>query len=78
MDEGELRRRFSHPLPTSERVVAAHEKAHRELVALALMLNELLPECREKAKAMSRIEEAAIYVDAAISRTQLRGAPGSD
>lgn len=59
--------RFRYRAPSTERAVE-HENA-RELVRdVALELDELLPEGREKALVLTHLEEALFWANAAIAR----------
>jgi signal recognition particle subunit SEC65 len=75
MDGREIARRFAYHPPSTDEVIKAHEQVRRECAALAESLNALLPDGREKAKAMNRLDEVAMYANASIARTQLGGAP---
>ncbi len=74
MDAEAIAHRFGYHPPSTPQVIAAHERVRRELAALAASMNELLPDCREKAKTMNRLDEAAMFANAAIARTQMKGA----
>ena len=69
MDQNDLERRFHyHPVNTPERR-AAHEQVRGMCLALAKELNTLLPEGREKSLAMTTLETAMFWGNAALART---------
>lgn len=70
MDSKELAHRFAYHKPSSEEVGDRHSYIRRELGALAEDLNELLPDGREKSTAITRLEEAMFWANAAIARHQ--------
>lgn len=78
MDPQAIAHRFGYHPPSTPQVIAAHERIRREMADLAKSMNELIPDCREKAKVMNRIDEAAMFANAAVARTQMRGAPTED
>lgn len=45
-----------------------HGDVRAHALALAIVLNELLPEGREKSKAMTKLEETMFWANAALSR----------
>lgn len=68
MDSAELSNRFKfHPAVAPERV-RHHEIVRSHCGRVASLYNELLPEGREKALAMTHLEEAMMWANAAIAR----------
>jgi hypothetical protein len=66
--EHELADRFAfHPASTVERQ-RAHEDVRSMLGTIAFELNSMLPEGREKALVMTKLEEATFWANAAIAR----------
>lgn len=75
MDERQLRARFEHHPPSSDRVVMAHEEVRRRFTDLALWLNEVLPDGLlggEKDRAMAALDDGCMHANACIARTQLQ------
>jgi hypothetical protein len=75
MDADQLAERFRHHPPTVPAVIAAHEVVRELAAAFARALNEALPECDEKAKALDAVDLAAMHANSAVARTQLYGHP---
>jgi hypothetical protein len=68
MDTTELRNRFQyHPAVTDERK-KDHEMVRSNLMEIAAWLNVMLPEGREKALAITKLEEAMFWANAAVAR----------
>ena len=70
MNTDELVNRFKYHPPKTDDVVAAHTAVRTQCMELALYLNGLLPEGREKALAMTHLEEVMMCANAAIARNQ--------
>ncbi|WP_188187632.1 Acb2/Tad1 domain-containing protein [Nonomuraea sp. SYSU D8015] len=68
MTPGDLDNRFNYHKP-DEKAVVAHETIRRLCRNLAGSLNELLPESREKALAITHLEETMMWGNAAIARS---------
>lgn len=60
--------RFAHHPPPNEHVVRAHEGVRDLCQSLATYFSAHLPEGREKALAMTKVEEAMFWANAAIAR----------
>ncbi|MFN0092874.1 MAG: hypothetical protein ACKVWR_21780 [Acidimicrobiales bacterium] len=58
---------FKHHPPTGGKV-AKHENIRAALGSMAHMLDHYLPECREKSLALTKLEEAMFWANAAIAR----------
>lgn len=68
MDPQDIERRFSfHPATTEEKRVA-HSTVRSECGRLAEHLDILLPEGREKALAITHLEEVMMWSNAALAR----------
>lgn len=67
MDERELARRFDYHPPNDSRRVS-HEHVRSETKGLAALYGNMLPEGREKALALTKLEEAQFWANAAIAR----------
>jgi hypothetical protein len=68
MDRTELVNRFKyHPAVTTDRQ-NEHNVVRTECLYLARSLNDLVPEGREKALAMTKLEEVMFWANAAIAR----------
>jgi hypothetical protein len=72
MTDGDLRRRFKHHPPRDEKTIEHHQHVRSGCTELALCLNDLLPEGREKSLAITHLEEVMMWSNAAIARA---GAP---
>lgn len=64
----EVDRRFTYPPPTNPAVREAHDAAQNRFKWLAHALREELPPGREKALALTALEEASFWCHAAIAR----------
>jgi hypothetical protein len=69
MDQAKLRKRFKHH-PPGERAAIAHGLVRNDFTDLAVSLNDLLPESREKSLVFTALEEALMWANAAIARNQ--------
>jgi hypothetical protein len=63
----DIQNRFSYHRPTDDKVID-HSHVREELCTTALFLNDKLPEGREKALAITKLEEAMFWANAAIAR----------
>lgn len=65
----ELERRFSYHAPSGQ-AVQRHTDTREEVYYLAQRLNELLPDGREKALALTKLEEVGFHAQSAIARSR--------
>jgi len=63
----ELDDRFVHYVP-NEDAISCHEAVRAAGRALALKVEHLCPDSREKSLAMTKVEEAVMWANAAIAR----------
>lgn len=68
IDRDEVARRFRHYPPPDEARTLAHVHARSTVAAAAGDLADSLPECREKSLAITALEEAMFWANAAIAR----------
>jgi hypothetical protein len=69
IDQTELANRFIYHPPKdgqADRYIAIREEAHR----LAAKLNKWVPDSREKSLAMTHLEDAVMWANAAIARNE--------
>ncbi len=68
-----LNTRFKHHPPTHNGIASAHEDLRTALRLAAEVIETLCPEGREKSLALTRLEEAMFWGNAAIARAQKVG-----
>ncbi len=68
MDHDEICNRFLHHPPTNQAQVVMYEAIRKEAMAVALYLNRVCPESREKLLAITHLEEAVFWANASIAR----------
>ena len=68
MDRDDLESRFAYHAPPNEATKDAHAQVRAWCRRLAMDLNELLPEGRNKSLAMTALEEVMMRSNAAIAR----------
>jgi len=66
----ELANRFAYHKPSSPAVAEAHETVRNILFSVASQFQTNLPEGREKSLAITKLEEAMFWANAAIARNQ--------
>jgi hypothetical protein len=62
--------RFEYHPPTTEAEREAHQEVRNQLLELAQDLEALLPDGREKALTITKLEEAMFWANAAIARAK--------
>ncbi len=72
-DRLELDERFKHHPPTHKGIEEAHNDVRRAFRTMSRVVEELCPAGREKALALTKIEEAMFWANAAIARAQKVG-----
>lgn len=70
MDKHELAHRFEHHPPKDSITIDRHHKVRVAALALAVAIDELVPDGREKATALTKTEEAMMWANAGIARIQ--------
>lgn len=65
--EQELRDRFRHHPPTTQGRIDAHDGIRSRAADFAVWLNASLPESREKSLALTALQEAAMWANAAVA-----------
>ncbi|MEU7096067.1 Acb2/Tad1 domain-containing protein [Kitasatospora aureofaciens] len=68
MTEAEINNRFDHHPPTDEDTVILHEYVRAQCKRLASELDLHLLDGREKALALTKLEEAMFWANAAVAR----------
>lgn len=66
MERDEIERRFTYHAPAPNRV-ALHEDMREVFKRLAHVLNETLPEGREKSLALTQLQDSMMWTNAAIA-----------
>ena len=66
----DLNNRFEYHPPTSDGIALNHQAIREECKNLAQFIDALIPEGREKALAITKLEEAMFWANAAIARHQ--------
>lgn len=67
MEETEIDIRFSYHKPSEEQI-PKYEEIRAAARHFALLLDEMCPESREKALAMTHLEDSVMWANAAIAR----------
>jgi hypothetical protein len=68
MDTADLKKRFAYHAPKDDATRRAHERVRAYLGQMAEEFNDTLPEGREKSLAITKLEEAMYWANAAIAR----------
>lgn len=70
MDSSDLENRFAFHAATTEEKRDAHTSVRQQCRRLADSLNEALPEGREKALVVTKLEEVMFWANAALARKE--------
>lgn len=68
MDINDIRNRFYYHAPKTEERRRAHEDVRTVCLTLAVALNDLVPDGREKSLAVKAVEDAMMWANAGIAR----------
>ncbi|MFD8611066.1 hypothetical protein [Streptomyces sp. NPDC059631] len=68
MDSADLDRRFNYHAPATQERAAAHALVRASCQGLAEIINDACPDGREKSTALTKIEEAMFWGNAALAR----------
>jgi hypothetical protein len=63
----DLRNKFSYHPPKDAETVAAYEKLRSAALAFALNIDELVPDGREKALAITNLQQSVMWANAGIA-----------
>jgi hypothetical protein len=67
VSDDDLNDRFRYHPPTTQARIDAHQGVRDRARGLALWLNDHLPESREKSLALTAVQEAAMWANAAVA-----------
>lgn len=67
MEQSELQNNYQYHAP-DENKVRKHEQVRKTVYVAADYLNKNLPDCREKSLALTKLEEATMWANAALAR----------
>lgn len=70
MNTDDINNRFEYHAPRNKEEVEDHERVRWLTHAVALKLNDILPEGREKSLALTHLEEAMMWANAALARNK--------
>lgn len=64
----DLAHRFKHHPPKDQSVTVLHETIRNSLLVRAVHISDSIPDCRERALAITKLEECMFWANAAIAR----------
>lgn len=67
--DGELANRFAYHSPTDQAAAHRHSRVRFDCLDLALKLKSAIPPSRERALAITKLEEVMFWANAAIARS---------
>lgn len=67
MDNKELLNNYTYHAPSQDKGLK-HEDVRSAIYDVASWLNKTLPDCREKSLALTKLEEATMWANAALAR----------
>ena len=67
MDAADLANRFTYHPPTEE-TKAIYPQIRQAGLTMASLIDSLVPDCREKSLAVTKIEEAVMHANAGVAR----------
>lgn len=70
MDQHEIRERFRRHPPADAGVAASHDRISAECEAVAQFLITIIPPSRELSLAVTHLEDAAMWANKGLARTQ--------
>jgi hypothetical protein len=68
LDDSDLDRRFSYHAPGTQAKRDAHTEVRRRCRDLAVVVNEVVPDGREKYLAFTKLEEVMFWANAGLAR----------
>lgn len=71
IDKKALERNFTHHPPSGPKIVL-HEKIRNDVKVIALYMADNIPESRELSLAITKLEEAVMWANAAVARNPLK------
>lgn len=75
IDQDDLKNRFTYHAPPNDEIVQKYELIRRVGLSFATVLNEMVPDGREKALALTKLEEVVMWANAGIARSPELPAP---
>jgi hypothetical protein len=69
MDAADLSNRFTHHPPKGDQAVR-YSEIRRAALDLATMINDVVPDSREKSLAITHLEDTVMWANAAIARNE--------
>lgn len=63
----EVARLFAHHPPKTDKRIEQHDAIREAAATLAVVFNEVLPDSREKSLALTNLQDAAMWANAAVA-----------